>query len=256
MLSHDKQQEVVEIVRRAGAKLAELWPGDKEDTLERKTKDDGSIVTNADLASNEIIVSGLKNLFPNDGIFSEELPAQEDYFEKEYVWVIDPLDGTSYFSRGSDDFCVLVSRCKNEQCEKRGSIGRAVFGVVYTPLADEMVYGHVGGDVYLNESKVVLPQGSEPRPGKVVARHCQLENRDLEYPGDLSASVAMSMMLSGKIDGVVTQFTLHSEWDIAPFIALATSLGLSVKTDTGEQPWFRYGMGIDFERMEIYRSLA
>lgn len=256
MLSHDEQLEVVEIVRQAGAKLAELWPGDKDDTLERKTKADGSIVTNADLASNEIIVSGLKQLFPDDGIFSEELPPESDYFSKEYVWVIDPLDGTSYFASGSDDFCVLVSRCKNETSEQKGGVGRPVFGVVYTPLTDEMVYGHVGGHVYLNDQKVEGRRDQQceaPRPGKVVARHCELENRDLEYPGDLSASLALSMMLSGEVDGVVTQFTLHSEWDIAPFIALATALGLSVKTEAGEEPWLIYGQGIDFERLEIYR---
>src|SRR5262245_45693274 len=65
-------------------------------------------VTEADHASNEIIISGLMAEFPADGILSEETPDTPARLEKERVWIIDPLDGTKGFINRDGDFAVQV----------------------------------------------------------------------------------------------------------------------------------------------------
>jgi myo-inositol-1(or 4)-monophosphatase len=90
------------IARQAGALLRGFY----EKGVATEYKGDVDLVTEADRASEELIVSRLKATFPSHGIYGEE--GTRDRLESEYRWYVDPLDGTTNFAHGFPAFCVLL----------------------------------------------------------------------------------------------------------------------------------------------------
>jgi len=86
-------KNATDIVKEAGRILLEYYHQDYE--IEFK-KGDGP-VTEADKASNDFIVSGLREFYPDDGILSEESKDDFKRLEKDRVWSVDPMDGTREF---------------------------------------------------------------------------------------------------------------------------------------------------------------
>lgn len=98
-------------------------------------------VTVADRDSSRIIVKGLAEVFPNDGILSEEEPDDPDIrLSKERVWIIDPIDGTTGFVNRDGDFAVQIGLAIN---------GVAMLGIVLLPASDVVMYGIKGGDAHI-----------------------------------------------------------------------------------------------------------
>jgi 3'(2'), 5'-bisphosphate nucleotidase len=92
--------------------------------LNRKSKADRSPVTAADLAADRLIRKGLSRAFPEHGILTEETGYQKGK-DKDWIWVVDPLDGTKAFAKGIPGFCVMIGLLK---------LGRPYLGVVVDPL--------------------------------------------------------------------------------------------------------------------------
>ena len=117
-------QTAVELARAAGAAILDLYEGPIR--VEQKNYDnDVEPVTQADRIANEMIVTGLKRVFPDDGILAEESVDTKRRLEKSRVWMVDPLDGTNGFIDGNGDFAVQIGLTEQGQC---------VLGVVYQPL--------------------------------------------------------------------------------------------------------------------------
>lgn len=110
-----------------------------------KQKDRQDISTTADLASEDIILSGIKNTFPDHQIYSEEQGDNNNL--SAYRWIIDPLDGTKEFIRGIPEFNVSIAvEYKNQ----------LVASVVYRP-SDHTVYSaSLGNGAYLNGEKIFV----------------------------------------------------------------------------------------------------
>jgi 3'(2'), 5'-bisphosphate nucleotidase len=117
-------QTAVELARAAGAAILDLYEGPIR--VEQKNYDnDVEPVTQADRIANEMIVTRLKRVFPDDGILAEESVDTKRRLEKSRVWMVDPLDGTNGFIDGNGDFAVQIGLTEEGQC---------VLGVVYQPL--------------------------------------------------------------------------------------------------------------------------
>lgn len=101
------------------------------------------LVTDADRAAEEYVVSELTRLFPEHSILAEEggLRAGSD----EYVWVIDPLDGTTNFSHGLPHYAVSIALAKG---------GEIILGVVYDPVLNECFSAQLGGGAFLNDRPI------------------------------------------------------------------------------------------------------
>jgi myo-inositol-1(or 4)-monophosphatase len=95
-----------------------------------KEKTGAEVVTEADIEVNNFLTNRLKLEYPDIPILSEESPKKEAawYLKKELYWVIDPIDGTHNFARGSKDFAICLALC---------SYDKPIFGIVYAPLLDE-----------------------------------------------------------------------------------------------------------------------
>jgi 3'(2'),5'-bisphosphate nucleotidase len=104
----------------AGQKILALLNTD----LIKSRKADHSLVTNADHASNDVILAGLKKYFPDHAVISEET-GLDGSAGAEFLWLIDPLDGTKAFARGQAGFSVMAGLLYQ---------GTPVLGIVYDPL--------------------------------------------------------------------------------------------------------------------------
>lgn len=134
--SYDRELRIgLELAREAGAAILSLYEGPLE--VEQKDyEDDLEPVTQADRLANEIIVQRLAREFPEDGILAEESIDTARRLDKERVWMIDPLDGTTGFIQGDGDFAVQIGLTEHGQC---------VLGIVYQPLTG-VLYRAVRGD--------------------------------------------------------------------------------------------------------------
>jgi 3'(2'), 5'-bisphosphate nucleotidase len=125
----------LKLARDAGAVILDYY--DSPLHIERKVGADehSEPVTVADRAANELIVSGLRREFPDDGILAEESVDTERRLTKRRVWMVDPLDGTNGFIARDGDFAVQIGLAVD---------GRSILGVVYQPLPD-VLYRAVEG---------------------------------------------------------------------------------------------------------------
>lgn len=102
-----------------------------------------SIVTDADISSEAKIISILKTEFPNHGIYGEESGGQN--MEADYVWYVDPLDGTNNFSRNIPLFGVSIGLVHN---------GQPIVGVLYFPTINLTLSAEEGRGCLANGKKV------------------------------------------------------------------------------------------------------
>ena len=130
-----------------GAQLQRFF----QSSFEVRTKEDRSLVTDADLASEKAILDIIKDQFPEDLICSEEagLSSTERQGGKS-IWIIDPLDGTHNFAYGYEFFCVSVARGRFIE---DGSIEIEV-GAVLDPIRDRLWIAEKGCGTWCNDKQV------------------------------------------------------------------------------------------------------
>jgi len=147
----------IDTVRRVAA--SEILP--RYRNVAAMEKDDGSTVTEADLASQEALCAGLAALEPVP-IIAEEMPAHEQlaaWRASGRVWCIDPLDGTRNFASAIPFFAISVALMEE---------GRSVLGIVYDPIADEAFHAIRGAGSWLNHRPLRVPARA-PRLSAAVA---------------------------------------------------------------------------------------
>lgn len=110
----------------------------------RHHKSDGSLCTEADIAAQAVLTEKLQAI-ANCPVLGEEMPLEQQKAHWQAgaggLWCVDPIDGTSNFVNGLPYFAVSVAHMRQ---------GRAVLGVVYDPVADEVFYAEKGRGAYLN----------------------------------------------------------------------------------------------------------
>jgi myo-inositol-1(or 4)-monophosphatase len=138
-------ESAVEIAREAGALLANY----AERKIGFELKGDFDLVTEADRASERLITERLRSKFPSHGILAEEGGGHEG--TSEYVWYVDPLDGTTNFAHGFPAFNVTMA------LERHGEV---IAGVTYDPTRQEIFTAERGGGAYLNNRRIHVSQAS------------------------------------------------------------------------------------------------
>ena len=102
-------------------------------------KKDSSPLTRADRRANEIIVSMLRDKFPDYAILAEESEDDMSRLDNDYCFIVDPLDGTKEFIKRNDQFTVNIALAYKR---------RAVMGVIYIPVTKELYYAMEGGGAF------------------------------------------------------------------------------------------------------------
>ncbi|HWE51490.1 MAG TPA: inositol monophosphatase family protein [Bryobacteraceae bacterium] len=137
MTSH--LENAIEIAHEAGALLRHYF----ERRVRFELKGDFDLVTEADRASEKLIVERLTSLYPDHGILAEEGSGHRS--SSEYRWYVDPLDGTTNFAHSYPVFNVTLA------LEKAGEL---IAGVVFDPYRNELFTCEKGGGAYLNGGRI------------------------------------------------------------------------------------------------------
>ena len=182
-----------------------------------------NLVTSSDLAVQHFLVKRLAELLPGSGFFCEE----EDLGDicHEYVWIVDPIDGTANYARGIDHCSISVALAKG---------GEVKAGVVYSPWRNELFHAEKGSGAFLNDRPIRVSD----RPFKDGLFCTAMSTYKKEYAAvcseiifdaymrcnDLrrfgSAAVELCMMAAGQLE-------LYFEMRLQPWDYAAASLILS-----------------------------
>jgi myo-inositol-1(or 4)-monophosphatase len=132
---NDYLTSATDIALRAGELLREMAKDRHQVTL----KGDIDLVTEVDVKSEALIVQEIRRRYPDHGILAEESGADRE--DAEYLWIVDPLDGTTNYAHGFPIYAVSIG------LERRGEV---IAGVVYDPNLDELFTAEKGSGAFLN----------------------------------------------------------------------------------------------------------
>ncbi|HWB86950.1 MAG TPA: inositol monophosphatase family protein [Bryobacteraceae bacterium] len=132
-------ETAVAIAREAGGLLANYF----ERRVPFELKDEFDLVTEADRASEKLVVERLRSHFPSHAIVAEEGGGHES--SSDYCWYVDPLDGTTNFAHSYPMFNVTLGLAH---------AGEIVAGVIYDPVRQEMFSAERGAGAYLNNRRI------------------------------------------------------------------------------------------------------
>ncbi len=219
------------IAREAGTLLRDYY----HRGVSAEYKGDVDIVTEADRASEKLIVSRLGEALPTHGIYGEE--GTRSGLDAEYRWYVDPLDGTTNFAHGFPVFAVVMG------CERRASglkpdeDGEMVAGVIYDPLRDEMFSAARGEGAFLNgkpihvsnakllqESLIATGFPSQKRhesPNVHFYQEFTLRSHGVRRAG--AAAIDLAYVACGRLEGY-WEFQLNS-WDTSAGYLLVEEAG-------------------------------
>lgn len=194
------------------------------------------LVTETDLASEEIITGALQAAVPHLPIMAEETAASHGVNNKQ-IWVVDPLDGTTNFVHGFPHFAVSIALLDQ---------GRPVVGVVYAPMLDELFWAIRGGGAWLGSQTIVVSSTSKLIAALIatgfpyaveetlptVIRQLQTvlpQVQDIRRAG--AAALDLAYVACGRLDGF---YEMHLQpWDTAAGWLLVEEAGGTLSNYSG-----------------------
>lgn len=229
------------IAREAGALLREGYfasgTAHKEIELKSSSMD---LVTRYDKAAETLIAARLRSAFPTHRLLAEEGATNSDG-DSPYLWVVDPLDGTTNFAHGFPVFAVSMALLEN---------GQPRLGVVYDPTRDECFSAIAGQGAWLTRADG-SPQRLQVSPARTLQesllatgfpydvqtsdwdnlaefRAFLKRSRGVRRPG--AAALDLAYVAAGRLDGY-WEYKL-SPWDIAAGVLLVQEAGGRVTSIT------------------------
>jgi myo-inositol-1(or 4)-monophosphatase len=133
----------LQAAHEAGDLIGSNFQNLQESDIQAKGKKD--FVTRVDKEAEAIISHLILEKFPRHRILAEEGGYSGE--SGEYLWVIDPLDGTTNFIQGIPHFAVSIALLEK---------GKVVFGLIYNPLSHECFHAASGQDAFLNDARIVV----------------------------------------------------------------------------------------------------
>ncbi len=214
----------IETAREAGQILLERF-GRKINIYK---KGDINLVTEADLASEKLIIERIRSYYPKHAILAEESGAAVLNGESAWKWIIDPLDGTTNYAHGYPCFCVTIA------LEHDGEI---VLGVTFDPTREELFAAERGNGATLNgrqirvsetenlsDSLLVTGFPYDARERDNFARHfTEFTRKSRGIRRDGSAAIDMAYVACGRFDGFWEEGL--NPWDVAAGVLLIEEAG-------------------------------
>jgi myo-inositol-1(or 4)-monophosphatase len=234
----DELAFATDLARRAGALLIDSY--ERLERIDYKSKRD--VVTNADYASEHLVIDAIKARYPDDAILAEESGEhagvlRDDGSHNGRTWVIDPLDGTVNYANGIPFYCVSIGLVVDD---------RPSVGVVLDPARDDCYSATADGPAMLDGAAIrasaketlsdyvvslaVIGRGGLMRERK-IAPMIRIHRR----MG--SAALALAYVANGRFDALVQNGGL-SPWDVAAAGLIAERAG-AVVTDLRGGPWWK-----------------
>ncbi len=209
------------------------------------TKQTNDFVTEVDHAAEAAIIETLLTAYPGHGILAEESGSEHGAKDSEFVWIIDPLDGTTNFIHGFPVYCVSIALAV------RGKIEQAV---VYDPTRNDIYSASKGRGAYLNDHRIraakrtrlqdcLISTGFPYRPGDKLKPYLHMlgevisQCAGVRRPG--AAALDLAYVAAGHSDGFFE--TGLQPWDVAAGSLLVTEAGGLIGNFTGEADFMHHG---------------
>ncbi len=222
----DDHALLIETVREAGALALDFFQGD----YEHWDKAAGEPVSEADHAVDALLKERLCAARPDYGWLSEESTDTPERLDRERVFIVDPIDGTRAFIRGDPEFTVSAALAE---------AGRAVVGVVFNPVTDEMFEAAEGGGARLNDDRITTSAQVDWSGARVISGTRMFSRAgwtgppaDAEFFAINSIAYRMALVAAGRYDACISLGT-KSEWDVAGGAVILAEAGGRASTARG-----------------------
>ncbi|OLO40740.1 inositol monophosphatase [Alkalihalophilus pseudofirmus] len=209
-----------------------------EETIHVETKSSpDDLVTEMDRKIEQYFLQKIQMNFPNHAFLGEEGISSEEFDNRDTIWIIDPIDGTTNFVHQQYNFAICVAVYHK---------GEGKVGIIYDVMNDELFHAVAGQGAFRNEERL-----ESLAPVKVDKAIIGLNARWLLYKGkafqpivvDLvrqvrgvrsygSAALEMAYVASGRLDGYIS--LRLSPWDFAAALVLLNEVGGCYSTFYGE----------------------
>ena len=229
------------------------------DLIKVNTKSPNDFVTEVDQAAENIIIETLLGAYPGHAILAEESGRARGAKDSEYLWIIDPLDGTTNFIHGLPVYAVSIALAH------RGQVQQAV---VYDPTRNDLFYASKGRGAFLNDKRLrvskrlrlaesLIGTGFPFRKGDNFRRYVQMFEDVMQHCAGLrrpgAAALDLCYVAAGYYDGFFE--TGLSPWDIAAGSLMITEAGGLVGNFTGEADYM-YQREVVAGNPKIYAQLV
>ena len=206
-------------------------------------------VTQTDIKSQQKIVEILRDKYPNHSFLGEENLGI--FTQSEYIWIIDPLDGTRNYIEKNKGFSVSIALAKNNI---------PILGVVYAPALDMLFVAEKGKGAMLNSKEIRTGTNEDLSKALVTTISCNEKNspnkkkrfyyyitknipniicfmtgKNKDKIGFNHGSIALELcfVACGKLDGVAR--TRVNAWDFAAGAVIAKEAGANITNDNNEE---------------------
>jgi myo-inositol-1(or 4)-monophosphatase len=227
---------VATLCKEAGRHMLDGFGG----SLEITHKGEVDLVTEVDVALEQMITEAIQDEFPSHRVIGEEGWREGEAGQAEYAWLVDPLDGTTNYVHGYPMFCVSMALAHR---------GDVLLGAVHDPLHDEFFYAEKGEGSALNGERITVsstdhlissllstgfPYQRAAIPDNNVALFNALIAKIQGVRRSGSVALDLAYVAAGRLDG---HWELHVKpWDTAAGGLLVKEAGGWITGISGE-PW-------------------
>ncbi len=242
----------------AGEALLRLFQGSRKLSVRPKYDYPGSIVTNADMESERVILGNIRRSGIKCTVYSEEA-GTVNYGSPDIVWALDPLDGTLNYVKRIPVFAVSIAVLVK---------GVPVAGAIYNPMLDEMFSASLGRGARLNGKRIHVSSARSLRNSELIFEWWDTEpsipdplelekrlyrfTRKLRSPG--SVALNLCSVAAGRFDGLVTVFRKSPIYETTAGCLIAEEASGRI-TDSGGKSWKRFSRSIVAGGWQIHRQL-
>jgi len=238
---HPMLNIAVKAARRAGAIINRA--SQDIGTLTIKSKNYNDFVSEVDVAAERAIIDTLKDAYPDHGFLGEESGSSEH--QSDFIWIIDPLDGTTNFLHNFPQYCVSIA------LQHKGEITQAV---IYEPNRNDLYTATKGRGAFLNDKRIrvskcdklqqsLIGTGFPFRDFKHLDTYLAMfksmlqKTSGIRRPG--SAALDLAYVANGSLDAF-WEIGL-SPWDIAAGALLVQEAGGIISNLNGKEGWLESG---------------
>ncbi len=207
----------------------------KFDRKNVRLKHHREILTDIDLGSEKIIIKEIKKNFPEHNVLSEEAGFNKK--KSDYLWIIDPIDGTTNFSIHNPMWAISIGVAYKD---------KIVLGFIYAPALDEIYFAEINKGAYLNNKKLKV---SGDNKGKIVNTFChsrsdkdtkkavkyysyqKLHGFDCRQLG--SAALELAYVAGGRVESIAIPGA--NSWDVSAGVLLVREAGGKVTDFLGKK---------------------
>jgi myo-inositol-1(or 4)-monophosphatase len=218
----DNYSQDFDLIRDAAQEAGKLALSYWGRSIQKQRKADGSEVTEADHAVDELLAARLKGARPSYGWLSEESGEHNDRLHARRVWVVDPIDGTRAFIQDRNDWVIALALIEDHV---------PVLAAVVNPVRGEVFEARVGAGAFLNGRRLHASKQRALAGARLVVPESLLKSNRWRRPWPPvrlvwanSIIYRMALVASGEADA---SFATKSkwEWDVAAGALLVSEAG-------------------------------